>query len=108
MKAPKVPGQKDMFALVLSRVPGQFSHCPCGFGAYDPAYSPDLAPSDYFLFCNLKSHLRGVCYPDNEALKEAVKEWLEEQTKDFYFSRINSLPVKYRKCIELSGDYIEE
>jgi len=35
-----------------------------------------------FLFNNLKSHLRGVCYPDDEALKEAVKEWLEGQTED--------------------------
>ena len=53
----------------------------CGFVQLDhPAYSPDLAPSDYFLFRNLKSHLCGVRYPDDEALKEAVKEWLEGQT----------------------------
>ena len=64
----------------------------CGFVQLDhPAYSPDLAPSDYYLFRNLKSHLRGVRYPDDEALKEAVKEWLEGQTEDFYFSGINSL-----------------
>jgi len=31
-----------------------------------------------------------VRYPDDEALKEAVKEWLEGQT-DFYVSGINSL-----------------
>jgi len=81
----------------------------CGFVQLDhPAYSPDLAPSDYFLFRNLKSHLRGACYPDDEALKEAVNEWLEGQTEDFYFSGINSLPEKCRKCIELSGDYIEK
>jgi len=67
----------------------------CGFVQFDhPAYSPDLAPSDYFLFRNLKSHLRGVHYPDNEALKEAVKEWLEGQTEYFYFSGSNSLPEK--------------
>jgi hypothetical protein len=24
-----------------------------------PAYSPDLAPSDYYLFPNLKKHLKG-------------------------------------------------
>jgi len=30
----KVPGQKDMFAPVLSGVPGQMIRCPCGFGAY--------------------------------------------------------------------------
>jgi len=55
--------------------------CDCGFVQLDhPAYSPDLAPSDYFLFHNLKSHLRGVRYRDDEALKEAVKKWLEGQT----------------------------
>ena len=81
----------------------------CGFVQLDHlAYSPDLAPSDYFLFCNLKSHLRGVRYPDDEELKEAVKEWLEGQTEDFSFSLINSLPEKCCKCTELSGDYIEK
>jgi len=49
-----------------------------------------------------------VRYPDDEALKEAVKEWLERQTKDFYFSGINSLPEKCRICSELSRDYIEK
>jgi len=48
-----------------------------------------------------------VCYPDDEALKEAVKEWLEGQAEDIYFSGINSLPEKCRKCIVLSRDYIE-
>jgi len=49
-----------------------------------------------------------VRYPDDEALKEAVNEWLEGQIEDFYFSAINSLPEKCRKCIELSRDYIEK
>jgi len=31
----KVLGQKDMFAPVLSGVPGQMTRCPCGFVAYD-------------------------------------------------------------------------
>jgi len=60
------------------------------------------------LFHNLKSHLRGLRYPDDEVLKEAVKEWLEGQSEGFYSSGINSLPEKCRKCIELSGDYIEK
>jgi len=69
---------------------------------------PELAASDYFLFRNLKCHLRAVRYHDDEALKEAVKEWLEGQTEDFYLSGINSLTEKCRKCIELGGDYIEK
>ena len=62
------------------------------------------------MFCirPLKSHFLGVRYPDDEALKEAVKEWLEGQTEDFYFNGINSLTEKCRKCIEISGDYIEK
>ena len=53
----------------------------CGFVQLDhPAYSPDVAHSDYFLFRNLKSHLRCVHFPDDEALNEAIKEWLERQT----------------------------
>ena len=47
-----------------------------------------------------------VRYPEDEALKEGVKEWLERQTEDFYFSGVNSLPEKSRECIELSSDYV--
>ena len=43
-------------------------------------------------------------YSDNEALKEAVEGHLE----DLYFSGINSMPAKCRKCIELSRDYVEK
>ena len=76
----------------------------CSFVQLDhPAYSPDLAASDYFLFRNLKYHLPGVRYPDDEALKEAVKEG---QTDDFYFSELTVCQKKCRKCIELGGDYI--
>jgi len=35
-----VPGQNDAFAPVVPRVPGQFSRCPCGVGAYDLGASP--------------------------------------------------------------------
>jgi len=48
-----------------------------------------------------------VRYPDDEALKEAVQEWLEGQTEDFYFGGINSLPEKCCTCIGLIRDYIE-
>jgi len=57
---------------------------------------------------NIIHHIHYIHYPYDEVLKEAVKEWLEGQTEDFYCSGINSLPVKCRKCIELSGDYIEK
>ena len=48
-----------------------------------PPYSPDLTPSEYCLFRNLKSHLRGTRFRDDEALKAATEAWLEEQIDYF-------------------------
>ena len=56
----------------------------------------------------LQNFLNACPQANDEALKEAVNERLEGQIEDFYFSAINSLPEKCRKCIELSRDYIEK
>ena len=50
-----------------------------------PPYSPDLAPSDYFLFRVMKKFLRGKRFSSDEEVKEAVTTWFEEQSKDFIF-----------------------
>ena len=39
-----------------------------------PTYSPDLAPSDYFLFPNLKKDIRGRHFRYNEEVVAAVEE----------------------------------
>ena len=49
----------------------------CGFEILPlPPYSPDLAPSDFYLFPKLKSHLRGAQYGSNKDVIEAVNEYL--------------------------------
>ena len=73
-----------------------------------PPYSPDLAPSDFYLFRNLKSNLRGTRFPDDDDLKATTEAWFEEQTEDFYFKGIDSLKDKWAKNIEVKGDYIEK
>ena len=70
-------------------------------------YSPDLAPSDYYLFRNLKSHLRGTRFWDDD-LKAATETWFEDQIDDFYFKGIDCLKEKWAKCIEVKGGYIEK
>jgi len=42
----------------------------------------------YTIMPSCRTFWTPVCYPDDEAFKEAVKEWLEGQTEDFYFSGI--------------------
>src|SRR5215475_6155686 len=57
----------------------------CGFQQLNhPPYSPDLAPSDYFLFRVMKKFLRGKLFSSDEEVKEAVMTWFEEQTNDFF------------------------
>ena len=47
-----------------------------------PAYSPDLAPSDYFLFPNLKKDIRGRHFRSNEEVVAAVEEWVGHKDPD--------------------------
>jgi histone-lysine N-methyltransferase SETMAR len=41
-----------------------------------PAYSPNLAPSDFHLFPALKEFLDGKCFKSDEEVKHAFREWL--------------------------------
>ena len=41
-----------------------------------PVYSPDLAPSDFFLFPNLKKDIRGLHFRSDEEVVTAVEEWV--------------------------------
>ena len=75
-----------------------------------PSYSPHLAPTDYYLFRNLKSHLRGTRFQDDDELKAATytEAWFEDQIDDFYFKGIDCLKEKWAKCVEVKGDHIEK
>jgi hypothetical protein len=39
-----------------------------------PSYSPDLAPSDVFLFCDVKERLKGMVFPSYEELLDGIGE----------------------------------
>jgi len=72
-----------------------------------PTYTPDLAPSDYHLFQNLKSHLCEIQFADDELLKAVVEAWIEGQDRkeNSFFQGINSLAEKWQKRIDVAGDY---
>jgi histone-lysine N-methyltransferase SETMAR len=56
----------------------------------DPAYSLDLAPSDYHLFTYVKNWLRSQRFNSNEFM-EGVKTWLTLQAADFFDKGIQKL-----------------
>ena len=73
-----------------------------------PAYSPDLAPSDYHIFAPLKDALQGRKFSSDEAVQKAVHEWLCDQPKTFFSDGIHKLVDRCNKCIEMGGDYVEK
>ena len=88
---------------------GQAAVVECGFEEMrHPSYSPDLAPSDYHLFPNLKKHLRGQRFSTDDELKYATEEWLMGQSELFYFTGMEKLRDRYNLCIDKGGDYIEK
>jgi histone-lysine N-methyltransferase SETMAR len=73
-----------------------------------PAYSPDLAPSDYHVFGPLKEALSGKKFSMDDEIKEAVHRWLCTQSEEFFFSHgIQALVKCWHTCVERGGDYVE-
>jgi len=57
----------------------------CGYELLPhPPYSPDLAPSDFYLFPLLKEHLRGRQYASDNDIIQSVEDFLELQDELFY------------------------
>ena len=72
-----------------------------------PAYSPDLAPSDFFLFPNLNKDIRRLHFRSDEVVT-AVEEWVNGEDPDFFSSGLMALEHRWSKCITLEGNYIEK
>ena len=73
-----------------------------------PAYSPDLAPSDFFLFPNLKKDIRGRHLRSDEEVVTAVEEWVNGKDPGFFSSGLMAFEHYWSKCITLEGNYIEK
>ena len=73
-----------------------------------PAYSPDLAPSDYFLFPDLKNDIHGRHFRSNEEVVAAVEEWVRDKDLGFFSSGLIALEHCWCKYIILEGNYIKK
>jgi [histone H3]-lysine36 N-dimethyltransferase SETMAR len=73
-----------------------------------PPYSPDLAPSDFYLFRHLKKHLRGTQFGSKDDLKVAVEDFFNACPRDFFKNAFSELIIRWRKCVERNGHYVEK
>ena len=72
-----------------------------------PTYSPDLAPSDFFLFQNFKKNIHGLHFRSDEVVT-TVEEWVDGKDPDFFISGLMTLEHRWSKYITLEGNYIEK
>ena len=73
-----------------------------------PAYSLDLAPSDFHLFGPLKDPFRGRRFGCESKLKSAINEVVKTMSKEWFEQKIKKTAEHWRKCIGLQGDYVEK
>ena len=73
-----------------------------------PSYSPDLAPSDYFLLPNLKKWLGEKRFDSNDEIISQTNIYFEDLDKSYFLEGIKKLEIHWMKCIELKGDYVEK
>ena len=73
-----------------------------------PLYSPNLAPSDFYLFGPLKKFTRGMKFESDNEVKSVVSDWLRHESKDFYAEGIQKLVNRWKKCVTLLVDYVEK
>jgi histone-lysine N-methyltransferase SETMAR len=72
-----------------------------------PAYSPDLAPSDYYLFRSMAHLLRGRRFKNVAEVESGVQEFFKSKDKSWYRRGIHELAERWVKTIEHDGLYFE-
>jgi hypothetical protein len=68
-------------------------------------YSPDLAPSDFWLFGHVKTSLVGQTFDEPEQLLDAITEFLNEIQPPAVVAVFNHWVERVRWVLENNGDY---
>lgn len=72
-----------------------------------PPYSPDLAPSDYYLFRSMAHFLVGRDFNTSEELRKGVQEFFDSKPKEWYREGILQLAKRWFKVVDNNGLYFD-
>ena len=73
-----------------------------------PPYSPDLAPSDYFLFRSLQNSSNSKNFDNDDDIKSYLIQFFANKNHKFYERGIIMLPERWQKVIDQNGQHITE
>jgi hypothetical protein len=71
-----------------------------------PPYSPDLAPSDYPLFCSLSNNLRGVSFNNDAELQNWLDDFYTAKPAYFFNHGVENLPERWEAVVSNGGECI--
>lgn len=71
-----------------------------------PPYSPDIAPSDFYLFRAIANDIRGVTFKSDEDVRIWLGEWFGSKDQVFFRHGIEKLPKRWETVISNDGEYI--
>ncbi|GFT72582.1 mariner Mos1 transposase [Trichonephila clavipes] len=71
-------------------------------------YSPDLAPSDYFLLRSLRNSLNSKNFNNDDNVKLYLIQFFANKNQKFYERGIMMLPERWQTVIDQNGQYITE
>lgn len=74
-----------------------------------PPHSPDLAPSDFYLFRDLQSQLNSTntVFHSRQEVVEYIDGYIQSKPKEFWSHGIESLVGRWRAVVNSKGEYFE-
>jgi len=71
-----------------------------------PPYSPDIAPSDYYLFRALQNNLDGQRFDSMGDIQKYLENFFAQKSRGFYENGIISLLERWQKIVDQDGQYV--
>jgi nitrate reductase assembly molybdenum cofactor insertion protein NarJ len=68
----------------------------------------DFTPSKLHFSVFVKDALHGTHFEDDNSVIEAMRKWLRRQDKSWYQQGIQALVPRWRKAVQVDGDYVEK
>jgi hypothetical protein len=66
------------------------------------------AQKDFHIFGPLKDALSETRFEDDKSVIRAVRTWLCEQETSWYREGMHALVSRWRKAVDVDGDYVEK
>ena len=72
-----------------------------------PPHSPDLAPSNYYLFRSKQNALNRIRFTSEQGIKNCLDSFLAAKPAQFFWDGIHKLPERWEKVIASDRQYFE-